>query len=80
MDAGAVRFKLTPARDSHVATNVAAMFAQLGNILCVCPQCEELFYLSEARPYLTGKQPARLSMFSEQKSKDLLGLRRSWMR
>jgi predicted Holliday junction resolvase-like endonuclease len=40
-----------------VATNVAAMFAQLGNILCVCPQCEELFYLSEARPYLTGKQP-----------------------
>jgi predicted Holliday junction resolvase-like endonuclease len=33
------------------------MFAQLGNILCVCPQCEELFYLSEARPYLRGQQP-----------------------
>jgi predicted Holliday junction resolvase-like endonuclease len=40
-----------------VAVNIAAMFAQLGNVLCVCPQCEELFYLSEARPYLAGNQP-----------------------
>jgi predicted Holliday junction resolvase-like endonuclease len=40
-----------------VSINVAAMFDQLGSILCVCPQCEELFYLSEARPYLAGNQP-----------------------
>jgi predicted Holliday junction resolvase-like endonuclease len=40
-----------------VAVHIAAMFAQLGNVLCVCPQCEELFYLPEARPYLNGKQP-----------------------
>jgi predicted Holliday junction resolvase-like endonuclease len=40
-----------------MATDVASMFSQLGHILCVCPQCEELFYLSEARPYLRGRQP-----------------------
>lgn len=37
--------------------NIGRLFAELGRILCVCPECSELFYLSEARPYLAGKQP-----------------------
>lgn len=37
--------------------NLAGLFGELGRILCVCPCCGELFYLLEARPYLTGKRP-----------------------
>src|ERR1700724_2348087 len=40
-----------------MAVNVAEIFGQLGHILCVCPHCGDLFYLSEARPYLAGEQP-----------------------
>jgi predicted Holliday junction resolvase-like endonuclease len=40
-----------------MATNLAGLFAQLGRVLCVCPHCADVFYLSEARPYLAGKQP-----------------------
>jgi hypothetical protein len=40
-----------------MTTNVAALFSQLGHVLCVCPHCEDLFYLSESRPYLAGRQP-----------------------
>jgi predicted Holliday junction resolvase-like endonuclease len=32
-------------------------FADLGDVLGVCPCCAELFYLSEVRPYFAGKQP-----------------------
>jgi predicted Holliday junction resolvase-like endonuclease len=38
------------------APNIGRLFGQLGRILCVCPECSDLFYLSEARPYLAGKQ------------------------
>jgi predicted Holliday junction resolvase-like endonuclease len=37
--------------------DLAGMFRELGQILGVCPCCGELFYLSEARPYLDGKRP-----------------------
>jgi len=37
--------------------NLGKTFADLGHILGVCPCCGELFYLSEARPYLAGKPP-----------------------
>ena len=37
--------------------NLGKTFEELGHILGVCPCCAELFYLSEARPYLSGKQP-----------------------
>lgn len=37
--------------------DLAATFGHLGQILGVCPCCAELFYLSEARPYLDGKRP-----------------------
>ena len=40
-----------------MSAEVATLFGELGNILCVCPHCQELFYLSEARPYLAGEQP-----------------------
>jgi predicted Holliday junction resolvase-like endonuclease len=36
---------------------LASTFSELGHILGVCPCCGDLFYLSEARPYLVGKQP-----------------------
>jgi predicted Holliday junction resolvase-like endonuclease len=32
------------------------MFGEIGHILGICPCCSELFYLSEARPYLDGKR------------------------
>ena len=38
-------------------SHIGQLFGQLGRILCVCPECNDLFYLSEARPYLSGKQP-----------------------
>jgi predicted Holliday junction resolvase-like endonuclease len=37
--------------------DLGMIFRELGHILGVCPCCEDLFYLSEARPYLSGKQP-----------------------
>jgi predicted Holliday junction resolvase-like endonuclease len=40
-----------------MALDLAELFGQLGHVLCVCPHCSDLFYLSEARPYLAGKQP-----------------------
>lgn len=40
-----------------MATNLARVFGQLGHVLGVCPHCQNLFYLSEARPYFRGKQP-----------------------
>ena len=40
-----------------MSINLAQLFGQLGHILCVCPHCQDLFYLSESRPYLAGKQP-----------------------
>jgi predicted Holliday junction resolvase-like endonuclease len=43
-----------------VAINLAELFGQLGHILCLCPHCDDLFYLSEARPYLAGKQPSSI--------------------
>ena len=36
---------------------IGELFSGLGHVLCVCPQCCDMFYLSEARPYLSGKQP-----------------------
>jgi predicted Holliday junction resolvase-like endonuclease len=38
-------------------SNLAAIFSELGQILAVCPCCGEIFYVSEARPYLAGKKP-----------------------
>jgi predicted Holliday junction resolvase-like endonuclease len=32
------------------------IFSELGHVLGVCPCCGELFYLSETRPYLSGKE------------------------
>jgi predicted Holliday junction resolvase-like endonuclease len=42
-----------------MASDLAGIFGGLGHILAVCPceECRELFYLSEARPFLQGKQP-----------------------
>lgn len=38
-------------------SGLSATFGQLGRIVTVCPECDSIFYLSEARPYLTGAQP-----------------------
>jgi predicted Holliday junction resolvase-like endonuclease len=35
----------------------AKVFGEIGHVLGLCPHCASLFYLSEARPYLAGKQP-----------------------
>ncbi|MGA8610689.1 MAG: hypothetical protein WB760_03025, partial [Xanthobacteraceae bacterium] len=43
-----------------MAAKLAELFGQLGDILCVCPHCQDLFYLSEARPYFAGKQPSSI--------------------
>ena len=40
-----------------MANSLGRVFNELGHILGVCPCCGELFYLSETRPYLAGKQP-----------------------
>ena len=40
-----------------MANTLARTFSEIGHILGVCPCCSDLFYLSEARPYLDGKQP-----------------------
>jgi predicted Holliday junction resolvase-like endonuclease len=40
-----------------MAGDLGQTFGELGHILGVCPCCGDLFYLSEARPYLAGKQP-----------------------
>jgi predicted Holliday junction resolvase-like endonuclease len=37
--------------------SVGDLFGQIGRILCVFPECSDLFYLSEARPYLDGRRP-----------------------
>lgn len=37
--------------------DLGQIFTELGNVLGVCPCCGELFYLSETRPYLAGKEP-----------------------
>jgi len=36
---------------------ITNLFDSLNKILCVCPCCGSLFYLSEANPFLKGKQP-----------------------
>ena len=33
------------------------VFSELGHVIGVCPCCGDLFYFSEARPYLFGKRP-----------------------
>jgi predicted Holliday junction resolvase-like endonuclease len=35
---------------------IAKVFEELNQILLICPSCEEVIYLSEARPFLLGKQ------------------------
>jgi predicted Holliday junction resolvase-like endonuclease len=35
---------------------LAKVFEELNQILLICPSCEEVIYLSEARPFLSGKQ------------------------
>jgi hypothetical protein len=40
-----------------MSTSVGDLFGEIGRILCVCPECSDLFYLSEARPYLDGRRP-----------------------
>src|SRR5580704_1291131 len=40
-----------------MANDLGMIFRELGHIIGVCPCCGELFYLSEAHPYLAGKQP-----------------------
>jgi predicted Holliday junction resolvase-like endonuclease len=40
-----------------MADGLDKTFGELGHILGVCPCCGDLFYLSETRPYLAGKQP-----------------------
>ena len=40
-----------------MSSSLSKMFGKLGQIMGVCPCCGELFYLSEARPYLDGKRP-----------------------
>src|SRR5260370_42048728 len=37
-----------------MSSEIATIFSVFGEILGVCPCCGELFYLSEARPYLEG--------------------------
>ena len=39
-----------------MSAGIGELFSQLGRVLCVCPRCSDMFYLSEARPYLAGKQ------------------------
>ena len=38
-------------------TSIATSFGQLGQILTICPNCADIFYLSESRPYLKGSRP-----------------------
>ncbi len=39
-----------------MALGLANAFGELGHIVGVCPCCNELFYLSEARPFLKGQR------------------------
>src|SRR2546423_5190656 len=40
-----------------VAASLGEIFGALGQLLTVCPECGELFYVSEARPYYQGQKP-----------------------
>jgi len=40
-----------------MAGGLGKIFGELGRVLGVCPCCGEMFYLSETRPFLAGKQP-----------------------
>src|SRR5438046_1595160 len=40
-----------------MSADIRTTFRELGHILGVCPCCGNMFYLSETRPYLSGKQP-----------------------
>jgi predicted Holliday junction resolvase-like endonuclease len=40
-----------------MSNRLATIFGQIGRIVTVCPECDNIFYLSEARPYLKGEQP-----------------------
>ena len=40
-----------------MSSDLALAFGELGQILAVCPCCQDIFYVSESRPYLVGKQP-----------------------
>jgi predicted Holliday junction resolvase-like endonuclease len=40
-----------------MSSDLAMAFGDLGQILAVCPCCQDIFYVSESRPYLVGKRP-----------------------
>lgn len=40
-----------------MSVGLSGIFSELGHILGVCPCCSEIFYLSEARPFMRGKRP-----------------------
>lgn len=40
-----------------MASGLTGIFNELGRILGLCPLCNELFYVSESRPYSAGKRP-----------------------
>jgi hypothetical protein len=40
-----------------MATGVGEIFGALGQLMTVCPDCGELFHVSEARPYYQGQKP-----------------------
>ena len=40
-----------------VAASIGELFGALGQLMTVCPDCGELFYVSEAHPYYEGQKP-----------------------
>jgi predicted Holliday junction resolvase-like endonuclease len=51
--------------------NFAKSFSDLGRILCICPHCADLHYLSDARPYLAGKRPQSIVNDIERQERQL---------
>jgi predicted Holliday junction resolvase-like endonuclease len=40
-----------------MAASMGEIFGALGQLMTVCPDCGELFYVSEAHPYYEGQKP-----------------------
>src|SRR5437764_8793183 len=40
-----------------MAASIGEIFGALGQLMTVCPDCGELFYVSEAHPYYEGQKP-----------------------
>jgi predicted Holliday junction resolvase-like endonuclease len=55
--------------NNGMAASISQIFGGLGQLMTVCPDCGELFYVSEAHPYYEGqKQRSSLDKLRSQES------------